>query len=244
MGTPRMQASFAGATTATQFRVQQPTGVGGWNVIGVGENMIYADTDTLLGLIAAALDSIYGAGVWTLSAATTGLITIATTGGNFDWQWQTATDLRDKTGFAGDAANQVSPWTAPAAHYGGFYPAEGLHSGVELYGGSASAHAAAAQSISGSHSASAHPRAVRPQRRLALLLQRTAAGAFTEIAAYRTFLDIVRDARQFSLWPDSDSVEKLLLHLVGPVRIPYGQRFGDREWRYFRVEWDVEDVTA
>ena len=241
MGLPRFQASFANPTTATTFRVRQPTGVGAWVVFTLPANAIHATMDALLLWLIEQFLIAYGAG-W-LFTVVNGKVRITTTLGNFDWQWLTATATRDKLGYAGDVANQATPWNAAVDHWGGFYPLEEVNAGAETMGGSMAALTMAQQAISGTHDSLGHPDSLRASRELTINLQRTAAGAFDEFTAYRAFLEIVADGRRFTLWPDaSDYLTTLILRWQGPERIVYRPRF-PREWRYFRVLWQVEDVS-
>ncbi len=237
----RFQSSIVAPSTATSIVIQQPTGVP-LVTIPFAANAYYSCLDELLLYIETAINAIPPPGPWSVVVRDVlRSVYITTTGGNFDWSWNTATWLRDICGYAGSVVNQASPWPAGSEHLGGFYPQDALQSGCEAVSVGLSVHTAAVRTLAGYQAAQNVANARSLRRMLEINVQRDAVtGAFDELTAYWAFLDLVADGRQFRVWPDgTDLLTYIDCALAVEGRIPLALRY-PRQMTYFRAAWPVE----
>jgi len=238
----RFQSSIVAPATATSIIIQQPTGVP-LVTVPFPPDTYYASLDDLLLYIQDAINAVPPPGLWSVAVRDIARkVYIATTGGNFDWDWNTATWLRDICGYAGSVVNQASPWIPTSEHLGGFYPQDAVQSGCESISVGLSVHTAAVRTLAGYQAAQNVANARSLRRVLVVNVQRDAAtGAFDELTAYWAFLDVVADGRQFRVWPDGSgslaTYTDCALAIEG--RIPLALRY-PRQMTYFRASWPVE----
>jgi len=239
MGTPRLQTSLV---IANETIITVTQGGPPHNIATIAANTEFDTIDDLLQYLEDDLVAWAGPGTWTLVISnTTGKVSIWTSAGNFDWSWDADAEVRDWLGYTGNVVGQASPWAATNQHEGGFYPVDQIQRGTELMGLRVNTHTIAAQSLDGSHDSVAANQAAQKVRSLTLNIERESAGTWLEIIRYRAFLDLVRDRRKFTVWPDSDdTATSYTYQFMGPNRIPYRQRI-PRSYRYFQVDWEVSE---
>jgi hypothetical protein len=237
----RLQTSIRAPATATSIIIQQPTGVP-LVTIPFAANAYWPCLDDILLYIQNAISAIPPPGPWSVVVRDVlRSVYITTTGGNFDWSWNTATWLRDLCGYPGNVVNQASPWLAPVEHVGGFYPQDAMQSGCETASLSLSVHTSAVRTLAGYQAAANVANARSLRRTLELNVQRDAAiGSFDELTRYWAFLDLAADGRQFRVWPDGQFLGTYVdCALAVEGRISLRRRY-PRQMTYFSASWPVE----
>jgi hypothetical protein len=176
----------------------QVTDGGGAVTVSIPAGRVFLSVDAVLAFLKAEIEATL-LSTWTMQVFL-GHVAIEMDAYPFSWAWQTATDLRDYLGYAGDVVGQAAPWIAPSSPEG--YLSLDLESQDYILAHGGDHEALTLQTVLGNGTSEQAGAASAPARRGAWILDLdNTAGNFAELADVEDWLDLVEDGRPFTVWP-------------------------------------------
>jgi len=121
----------------------------------------------------------------------------------FDWDWDTATDLRDYLGYAGNAVAQGAIWGSPSVIVGYVRFDIDAVKWLPEYSGASEHWTLQSIMADGKTEQASVGEGLHRKTNLVIDLDNTA-GTFDEHLAWDAWLILVDDGRQFTVWPQND----------------------------------------
>ena len=175
------------------------TDAGGPVVVPFAIGQHFRSTQEVIDYLKAQIEATLGS-TWTFTVIAKRLWT-EMSAYPFDWDWSTATDLRDYLGHTVNVLAQGAPWGAPNLIEGWCEFALDAQEWLPVYSGSVATWTMQTVLADGKSEQASVGTGDHRQTKLTLDLDNTA-GTFAEHAAWEAWLLLIDDGRQFTVWPE------------------------------------------